>query len=97
MKEYSIFIKQGSGTPYFLNSYSNIHLAKRAIYNLVNAEEKRNRMYYVDNDFFNNKYTFCSNLKYMCIKEREVSNWQKYSEEMCNVPNDKIIYINFKK
>ena len=81
MKEYSILVRQGSGSAYLLQTYSDVLSVKRAIANLVEFEESRNRMYFVDNDFFNNKY-YCVNsgLKYLCVQVREVSEWQKYSE-----------------
>lgn len=94
MKEYTILIRQGSGSPYMLGTYSDIILAKRAILNLVEFEEERNKMYFVDNDFFYNKYVLCGNLKYMCIKEREVSEWVKYEETNVNIKSSKIINLN---
>ena len=81
MKEFCILIRQGAGTPYVLKTYPDIVSAKRAVLNLVDFEEKRNRMYFVDNDFFYNKYCYAGNgFKYMCIKVREVTEWEKYSE-----------------
>lgn len=83
MKEYAILIKQGTGNSYILGTYPDISSAKRAIINLANYEEEKNKMYFVDNDFFDNKYSYIGNgLKYMCIKEREVTDWIKYNE--CN-------------
>lgn len=100
MKEYCIYIKQGSGTPYFCyTKHNNIIEAKNELYDIVQIEEERGRPYYVDNDFFNNKYNQVMNLKYLCIKEREVTEWSNFSEEKYIRENDnKIIYIkNFIK
>lgn len=42
----------------------------------------RQRPYFVDNDFFKNTHNANSTrLRYFCIKEREVTEWEKYSEE----------------
>ncbi len=79
MFEYSILIKNGNCQPYILQTYNNIESAKAALYNIVTLEEDRGRFFYVDNDFFYNKYPL-GNGKYICIKEREVSNWENYSE-----------------
>lgn len=55
---------------------------------------ERKKMYFVDNDFYNNKYPdFCST-DYYCIKEREVSEWQQYKEFKLSNKNK---IINFKK
>lgn len=65
---------------------------------MISLEEERHRPYYVDNDFFENKYSHISNLKYICLQVREVSEWSKYSEEKAVQNNlDKILYLsNFK-
>lgn len=95
MKEYSIYIRKGSGTPYMIHFFNNIESAKIKLYDMIQLEEDRQRPYFVDNDFFNNKYNTSTKLKYYCIKEREVSEWQNYSEEKSNQENNnKIIFLN---
>lgn len=98
MKEYGIYTICKSGTPYMIHIYNNITDTKLKLYDMISLEEERGRPYFVDNDFFNNKYAYCSDLKYFCIKEREVSEFKKYSEEKSNKKeNNKIIYFqNFK-
>ncbi len=99
MKEYGIYERKGSGTPYMIHFYSNIDSAKLKLYEMIGLEEERQRPYFVDNDFFLNKYNISSKLKYYCIKEREVSEWEKYSEENVENENDnKILYFfNYKR
>lgn len=101
MKEFSILVRQGSGTPYILQTYPDIISAKKAVENLVNFEEERNRMYFVDNDYFFNKYCNVStSLKYICIRVREVTKWEKYYEKVSEKPKtDNIFYMDnyFKK
>ena len=65
---------------------------------MIQIEEDRGRPYFVDNDFFNNKYPCNVNLKYYCIKEREVSDFSVYSEEeTISKEKNKIIYFqNYK-
>lgn len=102
MKEYSILIRHGSGRPYILGTYLDAISVKHAVQNLADYEEKRNRMYFVDNDFFCNKYPFAfGNCKYMKVQIREVTEWQKYEEEKQRYEtnkiagdNNKIIYLN---
>lgn len=98
MKEYSILIRNRSGMPYILGTYNDIFSAKHAMENLVKYEEERNKMYYVDNDYFENKFCYCGdNLKYMKIQVREVTEWTKYVEienHVEDMQNDsKIIYL----
>ena len=98
MKEYSIYIRCKGGTPYMIHSFDNILSAKLKLYEMVDLEEERGRPYFVDNDFYENKYPCSINLKYYCIKERDVSEFSEYSEEKQNAKEkNKIIYFqNYK-
>lgn len=98
MKEYSIYIRCNGGFPYILDTFNNITSAKLKLYDMISLEEKRGRPYFVDNDFFNNKYSCNLNLKYFCIKERDVSEFTVYSEKKQRAKDkDKIIYFqNYK-
>ncbi len=82
-----------------IHVYKDITSAKLKLYDMISLEEQRGRPYFVDNDFFDNKYSYCTKLKYFCIKEREVSEFTKYSEEENKKrENNKIIYFqNFQK
>lgn len=99
MKEYCIYCIWNGGTPFISNTCKTLESAKAKLFDMVSLEEDRGRPYFVDNDFFNNKYSYAGKLKYFCIKERTVSEWEKYSEEKTNIENrNKVIYINnFKK
>ena len=99
MKEYGIYTICKGGTPYMIHFFTDITSAKLKLYDMISLEEERRRPYFVDNDFYDNKYAYCSNLKYFCIKEREVSEFTKYSEEESqNKENNKIIFFqNFQK
>lgn len=93
IKEYGIYIQQGSGCPYMLHIYNNIDSAKLMINQMIQLEEERRRPYYVDNDFYKNKYGLISNVKYMSIKVREVTNWVTYTEIDNNENVSNIIYF----
>lgn len=81
-----------------IHFYNNILSAKQKLYEMIQLEEERGRPYFVDNDFFDNKYPCNLNLKYYCIKEREVSEFLKYSEEEhITKEKNKIVYFqNYK-
>lgn len=80
IKEYCLYCIYRSGKPFILNTYSDFISAKFHLYDIINTEEERNRIYYVDNNFFNNKYNSNINGKYFCIKERNVSEWKKVNK-----------------
>lgn len=81
MKEYTIFIRCKGGKPYCLLTYNNVFEAKQKLYDMINLERERGRPYYVFNDFYENEYPATLNGKLFCLKEREISDWAKYSEK----------------
>lgn len=99
MKEYCIYCIWNGGKPFIQGTYKTLDSAKVTLFDMISLEEERQRPYYVDNDFFENRYPYVGRLKYFCIKEREITEWEKYSEEKANIENNKkIIYItNYKK
>lgn len=80
-KEYTIFITCRGGQTYNINSYNNIIDAKQDLYSMIDLEKRRNRPYYVFNDFYENEYPASLNCKIFCLKERKVTDWEKYSKE----------------
>lgn len=63
-KEYGIYIRQGQGKPYMLQTFNDINLAKIKLFEMIALEEERERPYFVDNDFYNNKYNISIKLIY---------------------------------
>lgn len=78
-----------------IHIYNNIDSAKAMLYQMIQLEEERRRPYFVDNDFYKNKYGLVSNVKYMRIKVREVSEWDTYSELENNFDNNNnnVLYL----
>lgn len=98
MKEYCIYIRQGLAKPYVLHTFNNINSAKIKLFDMISLEDMRGRPYFVDNDFFDNKFNMSSSLRYFCIKEREVTDWIVYSSKNDLSNSDNILYLNnFKK
>lgn len=99
MKEYVIYQRHGNAKPFMIHTFTDILSAKIKLNDIVSIEEERGRPYFVDNDFFNNKFSHCSDLYYLSILERDVSDWNKYSENQeKNREKEKIIFMNnFKK
>lgn len=78
-KEYTIFITCKGGMPYNLCTFKTFSEVLKALNNMVQLEKERNRPYYVFNDFYENEYPAGLSGKTFCIKERTVSDWEKYS------------------
>ena len=93
--EYTIYCIWNGGTPFYLHTYDSIFKAKQDLYEMIELEKKRNRIYYVDNDFYENEYPCTINCKIFSIKERRVDNWSKYSEKESDTKNNNIFRLNF--
>lgn len=81
MKEYCIFVIYRGGTPYTVGSYNTFQLAQSALMNMISGFDQRGKIYYIDNDFFDNKYPLGLQSVYYQIQERDVTEWKKYSED----------------
>lgn len=94
MKEYGIYIRHGNSKPFMIHIFNNLDSAKLKLFEILNLDDERNRPYFVDNDFFNNKYHFESKLSYYCIKVRDVSDWTLFSEkELIENDNHNLIFF----
>lgn len=80
MKEYTIYARQGNAKPYTIGTYKTISSAKLKLYDIISLEIERKRPFFVDNDFFENKYALGSELFYISILERDVKEWRRFSE-----------------
>lgn len=94
MKEYTIYLRHGNAKPYTIGPYKTITSAKLKLYDIISLEIERKRPFFVDNDFFENKYILGSNLFYMAILERDVTSWQKFFEfEDAKKDNENLLYL----
>ena len=78
-KEYTIYCMYGKGKPFFLSIYKTFFEAQAKLYEIIQLDEERHRIYYVDNNFFENKYKLGMQSNYYSIVERKVSEWEKYT------------------
>lgn len=95
--EYAICRIVGGGSPYIVNHYRSL---TEAIYilrnNFIRDDEKKHRLYYVDNDFFPNKYNNLmglSNFNYYKIVQRKITDWLDLREETEEEDKSNIIFF----
>lgn len=91
MIEYSILIIQNGGKPYYLKNYNTFESCFEALENMISLEKERGRLFFVDNDFYPNEFKFVGyeNIKYFCIKSREVTEWKKINTNDYSNTKDK--------
>ncbi|MBP3597265.1 MAG: hypothetical protein J6J60_07720 [Clostridia bacterium] len=96
-EEYTILQIINGGCPFRLLTFKSLQDAKNHLYSMIKTEELRQRAYYVDNDFFENKYPLgLKRMKYYCIQKRSVSNWEKCIENETIIKNTNNV-IMFRK
>lgn len=92
-KEYCIYCRYNGGTPFILRTFKTFEAARIKLMEMIDLEEERHRPYFVENNFFVNKYVGNIPGKHFAIKEREVSDWVLYDVNK-NIKNNNIIYID---
>lgn len=107
MKEYAIYCIVNGGCPYIApgSNFKSFDAVLSHLYSrFISSCEERNVMYFVDNEFFNNKYSNMpgvKNFNYYKIVVREYSEWVKADSkgnfviQNNNYYNDKNKVINF--
>lgn len=95
MLEFGIEVVHGKGSPYILDGYKSIYDARRALDNILLLYNTRRKTFFVNNDFYDNKFPNSINSDYYCIKQRYVSDWQIYSKDikLKSDLNNKVIYL----
>lgn len=85
MKEYCIYIRHGSACPFRTSTYSTFDSAKQALLIMTQDFAERNRVFYIDNEFYENKFPLgLQGCTYYQIQEREVFDWEKYNIKNTN-------------
>lgn len=98
MKEYCIYIKHGIACPFRTSPYSTYDLAKQALLNMISDFDYKGKIYYIDNDFYENKYPVgLQACTYYQIQEREVFEWKKYENKNTNEINYNCKILKFHK
>ncbi len=97
MKEYCIYIRRGRGTPYILHIYNNLQSAKLKLNDIVSVNIERDKPYFVDNDFFDNKYnsSYSSKMDYYQIQEREITSWIT-AKDVTPTKDKLLLFSNYK-
>lgn len=75
MIQYSIYTVYNGGRPYYGVEYTSLSECREALESIIKYHEKHHHLYYIDNDFFNNKFQYLDKCYYYSIHCREVSEW----------------------
>lgn len=98
MKEYCIYIRHGNACPFRTSAYSTFDSAKQALLIMTEDFIERNKIFYIDNDFYENKFPLgVQGGTYYQIQEREVQNWEKFKDIYTNEVKHNCKILKFHK
>ena len=95
--EYGLYIQVNNGLPYIIN-FPVTDAYKCISVRIQEIEKKHNRYnqrFYIDNDFYNNKYTLDSGGTYYKFLRRIISDWEEFESftEGSNLDKSKVVDI----
>ena len=80
MKEYCILTQYGEGCPFYSVIFNSLESAKQHLFSIADDYNRKKfvrKNYYIDNDFFENKYILgLPNQVYYQIQVRTVTEWE---------------------
>lgn len=93
--EYTLYVQVGTAHPYTINIYKDFNQVLDAIEDIKNKHcYYWNREFYIDNDFYKNKFDRSMTGTYYKFLRREVKNWEEFNTKEEN-KKDNIYYLNF--
>ncbi len=80
--EYAIYCRVGSACPYIQKVFSSIDDVYRQIIEIEKKHNHYRQMFYIDNNFYDNKYNLNCGGTYYKILRRPVFDWEDNWEEI---------------
>lgn len=75
--EYCLYVKNGNACPYIARTFTDMF----AIYQFIDEIEKKhnryNRVFYIDNEFYKNRYSLNIEGIYYKFLKRKVNDWEE--------------------
>ena len=76
--EYCLYVRNGSACPYIMpRTFTDEWEAKNYAYEIEKRHNRFNRIFYIDNDFYNNRYSPNVEGIYYKFLRREVNDWEE--------------------
>lgn len=77
--EYALYCRVGSATPYIVRKFESMEDICRFIQDLEKRNNRYHRIFYIDNDFYNNYYNINENGIYYKFLRRKLEDWQEFT------------------
>lgn len=89
--EYGIYCQVGSGTPYIRKIYSDMKQVYVAIEEIEKRHNHYRQLFYIDNDFYDNKYTLQCGGTYYKVLRRPIAEWEEFKKYETSKQYDNVI------
>ena len=83
--EYALYVRVGNALPYISNTYNSFDDVCRQIKEIEKRHNHYRQFFYIDNDFYNNKYNLATiSIKgiYYKILRRPVYDWEEFDNNV---------------
>lgn len=77
--EYILYCQHGNAQPFFIRTFNDIEEVYRYITELEKRHNHYHQIFYIDNDFYKNKYSIKQNGTYYKFLRRPVVDWQEFN------------------
>lgn len=89
MFEYSIYTRVGTACPYISGKYNTLEQVMIRIGEIERKHNHYGQLFYIDNDFYQNKYNINITGIYYKVLRRPVADWEEFTtnENCINICN----------
>ena len=86
--EYAVYCKVGQACPYLVpRTFESMNEVNRFIEDTEKKHNRYGKIFYIDNDFYENHYNINANGVYYKILRRRVSDWEEFYTKNNNIIN----------
>lgn len=80
--EYALYVCVNGACPYIKCQFNNIQQVFQCVDSLEKKHNRYHQVFYIDNDFYINKYTSSMNGTYYKFLRRNVYDWEEFCEKI---------------
>ena len=92
--EYALYCRVGSATPYIVpRKFNDMSDVLRFIDELEKRHNRYHQIFFIDNDFYENKYSINHNGTYYKFLRRKVFDWEEFIADEGTINRVKIIQL----
>lgn len=75
--EYCLYVRNCSACPYIARTFTDIYDVYRFVEEIEKKHNRYNRVFYIDNDFYQNKYSPNVEGIYYKFLKRRINDWEE--------------------